>query len=173
MNIHPILVHFPIALLTVYTALEVLRFPVLKKQQWWFPIKTFLLLVGVVGGYFAILTGEMAEGAYSGTSTMQVVKLHSTFAEITIYLYAFLALCYLIEWGRRAHLESRLPTFLHSPWNVATRIEIVVAKAPVLILGSLIGFTLLSIVGALGGAIVYGPDIDPIVSLVYYFFFPK
>jgi hypothetical protein len=32
---------------------------------------------------------------------------------------------------------------------------------------------LVTIVGALGGALVYGPEVDPVVSVVYHLFFTK
>lgn len=61
MNIHPLFVHFPIALLTVYAVAELLRFKRLTSQVWWWNVKTLLLGVGLLGGFATLQTGEIAE----------------------------------------------------------------------------------------------------------------
>ena len=173
LNIHPIFVHFPIALLTVYALFEVCRLPVLTRQQWWFPVKGILLIIGVCGGAAALLTGKAAEGAYFGTSTMNLVRLHSAFAQASVWVYGLLTALYIIEWLRREKLLMFLPNGLQQLWNALCTIELTFFLAPILILGAIAGLSLITITGALGGAIVYGPDIDPIVSVIYHLFFAK
>lgn len=171
-NIHPIFVHFPIALLTLYAIFEIVRLPVLMRQQWWFPVKAAFLFMGFLGGLASFQTGEWAEGAYRETSTMNLVELHSTFAEVTLWVYGVLAAVYLIEWLHRGNVPSRLPDGLQKIWGVLRAIERALFQAPFLILGSVAGLVLITITGALGGAITYGPDIDPVVSIIYHVFFP-
>lgn len=45
MNIHPFLVHFPIALFCVYTILECVRFQVVIKQPYWFYLKAGIVIM--------------------------------------------------------------------------------------------------------------------------------
>ncbi len=152
LNIHPAFVHFPIAFLTLYTACEVCRISALTRQQWYTPVKAVLLFAGVItGALFTIPTGKLAEGAFEGTSTAQLVELHEQFAFSSIILYALLATLYI--------LQMRSPTFMAA------------YRTPVLVIGSILGFLFLTTTGALGGAIVYGPDIDPAVSFIYHLFF--
>ena len=60
-NIHPIFVHFPIALLFIYSIIKIIPF---KK---WFPKVTWdylgfiLLIIGVLGAFVASSTGEIAD----------------------------------------------------------------------------------------------------------------
>lgn len=61
MNIHPIIVHFPIAFLVIWSLCEI--FPV---SRWftnvnWKPVKNFLVVIGFFGGWVAQMTGEQAE----------------------------------------------------------------------------------------------------------------
>lgn len=171
LNIHPIFVHFPIALLTVYAAFEIIRFPFITRQQWYVPVKAILLFTGVLGGFAATETGEWAEEIFRGTPTMELVRLHSTFAGATMWVYGILAFIYLIEWMRRGNVTSRLPSGMQKIWSVLLRIETALFKTPILILGSLAGLVLITITGALGGAITYGPEVDPVVSFIYGLFF--
>lgn len=173
MNVHPIFVHFPIALLVVYTLLEIVRLPIITRQQWWFGAKAVLLITGVIGGFTAFQTGEIAADAYEKTSSMPLVELHGNFALATMIVYGLLALSYLIQSGTATDLKHRLSPALSKPWMVIETINQAIFKTPVLILGAIIGMILVTIVGALGGALVYGPDVDPVVSVIYHLFFVK
>lgn len=171
LNIHPLVVHFPIALLTVYTALEIFRLPVLTRQSWWHPTKTILLLIGTIGGLLALQTGDMAEDAYRGSPLRSLIELHSTFANASIIVYGILTASHVIAWVRMAGAEKAIPSYLQGIWSVLDGLEKVIFSTPVLMLGALAGLVLITITGALGGAIVYGPDVDPIVSYIYHLFF--
>ena len=163
MNLHPIFVHFPIALLTVYTLLEVFRLPIITRQSWWFYTKAVLLFIGTLGGVASGITGKIASQGFAGTSTMALVTLHSHYAEATVMVYGGIALLYAIEWMKID--GAKIPS---SPWAVILRIQSVLWRAPILVLASLIGLLLVTITGALGGALVYGPDIDPVVGFFYH-----
>lgn len=161
-NIHPIFVHFPIAFLCLYTFFEVVRLPILTRQSWWIPVKSVLLFAGMIGGFAALETGELAESGFEGTTTMTTIRLHETFANAAIYVYGILAILYVIEWLHQTDALKQLPLTLQKAWKFL--------EAPLLIVGSLAGFMLITITGALGGAIVYGPDVDPVVSFIYHLF---
>ena len=48
MNIHPLLVHFPIALLTIYSLLELVPFKQIYRQSYWFYTKAIILIIGSI-----------------------------------------------------------------------------------------------------------------------------
>lgn len=60
-NIHPLLVHFPIALLSSFFALEVLG--ILLKKPCWREAASYFLYLGAVGAIIAVIAGFQA--AYS------------------------------------------------------------------------------------------------------------
>jgi uncharacterized membrane protein len=134
MNIHPAFVHFPIALLVLYTILELLPLARLWPAVQWNPIRKFLLYVGTLAIVPTIVTGLMA-AQLAGES--EIVEMHerAAFAVLGIFIAATLA-------------------SLFYPRPYITK--------PLALLG-LIG---LFVVGSLGAAIVYGYDVDPIVSFI-------
>ena len=176
MNIHPLLVHFPIGFLVAYSVLEIGTYiwPMLRRQSWVFPVKAFLLIVGALAALAALVTGNIAKGAF-GTTDLQypVIRVHESFAIATTILYCILAAAYLVRifdkngWGDRMVGTS---SFLSGIWNFKKRFWNLVLDTwllPFLALFALIGMT---VTGALGAAVIYGPNIDPIVSSIYHLF---
>jgi uncharacterized membrane protein len=160
-NIHPLLVHFPIALLLVYSVIKIIP---LRK---WFPnvswkhIERALLVFGILGAGAALLTGETAE--YLTRPNHDLVETHSLFAATATWLYGIL-------------LAGELITFIN-PW-IATKL-----KSPALLktfsfLGELLrhpilsttlavlGLIMISLTGLLGGVMVYGTSADPVAPFV-------
>lgn len=175
MNIHPFFVHFPIALLAVYSLLEIggYLFPIIRRQSWLFSVKAFLLFTGVLTAFAALATGEIAEELIEGSARSYILEVHSPFAAATTLLYVILAAAYLVRifdttgWGSRIAGTNR---FMVWSWNFKKRFWGFIMNSwllPAIALLALVGMT---ITGALGAAIVYGPDIDPLVSFIYHLF---
>ncbi len=139
MNIHPAFVHFPIALLFLYTIIELVPLRNLMPSMQWEPIKRFLLYVGTIAAGFALVTGTMAEDAVGETSALEP---HETAAWILLSIFVLVSVL----------------TFY---WTSETPIRGWTMKAL-----ALAGLITLFIVGALGANIVYGSNVDPIVRLV-------
>lgn len=152
LNIHPLLVHFPIALLVVYSLLEWIPLKRLKSQSCWFYIKATFLFFGVLSTIPTGLAGKIIEGQFRDQSAL--VDLHSKFAVTSSAVYALLAGLYFLSWLKRSNNQIKffLPT-------------------AVIIALSILGFFLILITGALGGVIVYGPNLDPFTAFIYHLFF--
>ena len=163
MNIHPIVVHFPIAFLVVYALCELLRFKKITGQPYWFYVKAFLVIVGMAGAFVAYQAGEAIEHLFEAEYG-EVVRAHALFARISIMLFGILAVSYFIAW------LNRLKTINSSSWRMLTRIQTLVLETPVVIILAVLGLIAISITGALGAAIAHGPDMDPFVSFVYKIF---
>jgi uncharacterized membrane protein len=162
MNLHVIFVHFPVALLTVYGVLELAHFRRLRALPYWFYLKGAFLILGELGALAAFFTGDAAERALRGNSAIRpLIDTHSTFGALTAAFFGLLALLYLAAWFGRARRSDRLTgaveRFLASSWM------------PVF---GIIGLALITITGALGGAIAFGPDVDPLSKVIYGWFFP-
>jgi uncharacterized membrane protein len=159
MNIHPIVVHFPIALLTLYSIFEIARFPFLTKQPWYFFIKAVLVILGSLVSGAALLTGQLSEKFQEGNP---VLEYHEFFAYSTAAIFGLIALLYALTWyaDHRAQqgvsLQSRLVRFSQF-----------IVKGKLIILLVLLGLMCVTITGGLGGVMVFGPDADPFFKPIY------
>ena len=174
MMLHPIVVHFPIALLTLYSGLELLRWRRCAELPFWTPLKGFLVIVGSGSSFLALATGKLLEDQFRNDPILyRVVEAHSFWANITTWVYALLALAYLLV------LADRLGWIgvVEQSWSNAARLSSVLRRAAAWAdtltqslggaLVALVGLIALTITGALGGSLIYGPAVDPIVELVY------
>ena len=172
MNIHPIFVHFPIALLTVYALLECVWSAKLRASDSLFWSKFTLLTTGFLGACAALLTGDGAEHAV-GHSVL--VEMHSTFGAVTTWVFAVILAVYLVRLYQR-YPNTRLQTwimkhsFVMKIYTIKCTVAEFIFKTPLIYILALIGLICVTITGALGGAIVYGPDADPIVHFIYHLF---
>jgi len=178
MNIHPLVVHFPIALLAIYSLLEIVAYFSwkLRQQPWLGGVKLFLLLVGSLSAFAALVTGGMAEDfAREASRYAAVIEIHAPVAGVTTLLYLILAAAYTVRifdergWSARIVGQS---VFLRSilrfkQW--AAHLILDTWLLPVLVLVALAG---LMVTGALGTVIVYGPSADPFVSFIYHLLYP-
>lgn len=162
MNIHPILVHFPIALLTLYSFLELFRSKRLAENTSWFYIKFLLVTLGSISGILSLGTGDLAKGLLPGGEENPVVEAHEAIAGATILLFSGLAGCYVVAWLNR-FAEKFLPIigiFLERIWKIIVWVQKLFIDSWFTILLALLGLLLLTITGALGGYIVYGVNAD-------------
>ncbi|MHB8596326.1 MAG: DUF2231 domain-containing protein [Ktedonobacteraceae bacterium] len=158
-EIHPIIVHFPIALLIVAVFLDFLalflRRAHLVEAASWCPG------IGTVGLLAAELSGQLIEDHVNKAAAGGILEIHKTFALMTVITFVALFVLRLV-W-----LSPRIFTSLGSSWLVAARagkyvqttLPILSSNAPVLIalylLLSVGGIVLLAITGYLGGSLVY------------------
>ncbi len=134
-NIHPLLVHFPIALLTLAVLLDVVA-AFWRKMPWLRPTVGLLYVVGAVGALATYLSGRVAaDSVLPPPEATPVLTEHADLALYTVILFGILALV-------RVWALWRLPAF----------------RAPVdvpLILVGLIGLGLLVETADHGGELVY------------------
>ncbi len=158
LNIHPIFVHFPIALLMVYSVLEIIRFKWLQKfisPEAWFYVKATFVIIGAAMSYLTWLTGELAEDIVGHSS---LIETHSNFAIATILIFSILAVAYKVAWLRKMNFQV---------WSWVVRIQTFLIETPFIFLLILAGAACLLITGVLGGSIVYGQGMDPFSDFIY------
>jgi uncharacterized membrane protein len=172
MNIHPIFVHFPIAFLTIYAIMELLRFKVLVNNHSYNVFKKGLLLLGVAMSLPALSSGELAEGAF-GRGQHDLIEMHAGFAVSTVRVFGVILFAYIIEKINRDQRLTKIKNLLYgtkvvsSVWKFATKIANLILQPPVLVVLSFIGIILVTVTGALGGTIVYGPEVDFFTKFIY------
>lgn len=143
--IHPLFVHFPIALLLIGSLVLIVRrtnlFPAYKPQLHFASL--LLLTVGTLGAWAAVITGGMAYEVVGRTlCDPRVVHTHESYAEITAILFTVIT---AVEYAnssykngyflKKANLRKMLGVF-----------TMVLALAGVVTIGY---------VGHLGGKLVY------------------
>jgi len=144
MNIHPLIVHFPIALLTTYAVLELIRFRIVTSKPYWFYIKVTLLILGTLASYAAILAGLIAKSLISNPDILYVINRHEFFGITTSVIFTLISLIYIRAWIKQVPDPKKQTLFL-----------------------AILGLTSIFITGALGGSIVYGPTNDPVTNWIY------
>lgn len=160
-NIHPLFVHFPIALLFLYSVVKVLPMESLLPRVSWKHIERTLLFFGVLGAFAALSTGELAE--HLVRPDRDLVEAHSFFATTATALYSLL-LCGEIF----SLLETALVTKLTVPalYNALSFVRKVLTHPAFSRVLAILGLIALSATGLLGGAMVYGTSADPMTGIV-------
>jgi uncharacterized membrane protein len=148
-NFHLILVHFPIALLTVYGILEII--PLRRFREWMpaFYIKGSLAIIGTITAYAALGSGGLIEDQFR--SARNIVEAHSNMATLATGIFTLIAIVYLIAWLGR--VRNYFPQLANRAENLL--------RSPILPMAALLGLIAITLTGALGGAIAFGPSADP------------
>jgi uncharacterized membrane protein len=141
-DFHPILVHFPIALLTLYAVLECVRFKRAMEVMHAFHVKATLVIFGALGAAAAYATGPDVHGS-------PLVAVHERFATITLIIFSVIALSYLFELFK----SNKYSAFVH--------------RSYIIIPLAVLGLIAVTITGGLGGAIVYGTQFDPFMAPIF------
>ena len=179
MNIHPLFVHFPIALLVVYSVLELGSYfiSLLRRQKWIFSVKAFLLFTGVLTAFVALVTGGIAEDLVAGVNPRAfILEVHSPFAIATTVLYSILAATYIIRlfdqngWGN--YIAGLSNPFIRI-WSLKKYGAYLILDTWFLLLLVTLALIGMLVTGALGAALVYGPNADPFISFIYHLFWAQ
>ncbi|MBZ9630787.1 hypothetical protein LB465_08345 [Salegentibacter sp. LM13S] len=96
---HPLSVHFPIALLLVAFLFKLIALGSIKEV--WKQGGTVLLILGTIGIWIAIYTGDLADGIVSRTiCDPTALKDHENMAYITAWLFTFSLLLDLLKFSK-------------------------------------------------------------------------
>jgi len=156
----------------IYGLLELLRFKKLNNLPYWFYIKASMVILGAIFGIIAIFTGEMIEDMFESGPYGNVMRTHSFFANLSTWIFAIIALFYIILWIEKQKIFAKVPdNFFKKILDVLLGISHFVINTSFVFIIVLAGLIAITITGALGGAMVYGPDVDLAVSYIYHLFF--
>ncbi len=102
-HLHPMLVHFPIALITIGFFADVLSLFFTKKEPCLSKVGFYLMIVGTLGAVAAFLSGEYFTHEYSGVLG-EVKERHELFCKIAMYVMiaASLIRIYLV-WKKKTN----------------------------------------------------------------------
>jgi uncharacterized membrane protein len=160
-NIHPIIVHFPIALLFIYSIIKVLPLERWFSKVSWNYTRILFLVLGVLGAFVAGTTGEIAEELVR--PNQQLVEMHSLFAGIATWVYVALLVGEVIP---------LITPWLNSKfnWPVLTKFLFIIKKILsnnlISKLLAIVGLVAIIVTGLLGGVMVFGLTADPLAGIV-------
>jgi len=118
-NIHPLLVHFPIAILGIAIFFDFISFFLSREKKWWTEEATaFLYGVGAVAAIIVYYTGTLAaDSVMLPAEAQSVLTNHADWAWITIWFYGIYAVARIAAtwWSSEKHrLKFHVGFFLIS-----------------------------------------------------------
>jgi uncharacterized membrane protein len=153
-NIHPLFVHFPIALLLLYSVVKILPLKKWFPNTFWKNTEILLLVTGVIGAFVASSTGENAE---------RLVHPVKALASLSTWIYGALLAGELLDILNKTFIPklklSWLTKFSIGLANFLTNRFLSIVLA-------ILGLITISVTGLLGGVMVYGVSADPIAPNV-------
>lgn len=112
--LHPIVVHFPIALLLTAWLPMLIAIIHKKHRNTWLASTALLLIVGTIGAFAAVITGEAAEDVVATTSQTieNAIHDHEETAELARNLFIAATIIFLASWATCTRLkEKKKPIF--------------------------------------------------------------
>lgn len=161
-NIHPIFVHFPIALLFVYSFIKILPFRKWFPNVAWRDIERLLLIVGIGGAYLSLSTGEQAEEFTRPNRSL--VEAHAFFANFSTRMYLLILIGEVANYINTKNF-SFINKINYLP-KLITWIEKILTNKNLVIVLVVLGFITLFLTGVLGGVLVYGTTADPLAPFI-------
>lgn len=90
-NIHPLLVHFPIAFLSAFFALDLVG--ALAKKTQWRSVASWFLYLGTIAAIFTVIAGLMAAGSVAhGQNVHDIMERHEYFGLSVLSLAVLLSI---------------------------------------------------------------------------------
>ncbi len=167
LNVHPILVHFPIALFTVYAAIEVARIHPKFRTDFWYRTKALLAITGSLGADAAYLAGNAIKPQFQSALT----DVHQQWATGTLIIVALIAAIYILSLLYRSQITGRWEQSRYAAMQAANETAAfcdgLVRSGAFMGFLAVVGLTAVTVTGALGGALALGPDVDPFARFVF------
>ncbi|MDP2651194.1 MAG: hypothetical protein Q8O98_01235 [bacterium] len=149
-DFHPLIVHFPIALLTLYSLFEIVSIRKLQEKPYWFYVKAVFVIFGALGAIAMVITGQFATYFVRGEA---LAVMHQQFALASAILSTIIAIMYALAWFGDPRNLPMLGKFL---FNRGVMIPLAIA-----------GLIIIFITGGLHGAITFGTDFDPLMKPIF------
>lgn len=159
-DLHPIFVHFPIALLVLYSIIKIVPWLRWFPRIMWRDIERFLLVFGTLGAFISLFTGEIAEEMFQVNH--QLVEMHSTFAVLSVWLYGG-----LVVGEVASYVISKQFFVTHTSLiRFISFFKTILCDGFFARVIAFVALISIFITGLLGGVIVYGTTTDPLAGII-------
>lgn len=161
-NLHPIFVHFPIALFLLYSFLRFFPWPKkLPAVDWHLP-RVVILVAGLLGAWLSNATGEIA--SHIARPNRAILNLHEGFAAASVDVYVVLLIAELFVFFKPEWLENKYLRILKPLSPLFSFLKKAFSKSWTFLLLAIVGALLIAMTGLLGGVMVYGTTADPLAA---------
>jgi len=108
-GLHPIVVHFPLGILLIAWVPMVIGLILKKQRHTWMASAAMLLVLGTIGAFAAVLTGEAADGIVGETSVAvgDAIHEHEETAELARTLFVGVTVLFLAAWGVASKIKPK------------------------------------------------------------------
>ncbi len=168
-NFHILFVHFPIALLFVYSLLECLAAKRERERPHWFFIRASFVIVGMLSAHLAsALGGAIEENVIRLHPELRsLVEAHSGIATLVTLVYTVVGLSYLVAWWEKERPERFSRANAHGAMlRLAKRWATRVLSPRIVVSLAVLGAIGIIVVVSLGTSIAHGAGTDPITASV-------
>jgi len=134
-----------------------------------------LVIIGTALAYLTTFTGDMAAELVTEVrpDLGDLIGTHAVFAGITTAIFTVLTVAYAVRLTTMFAYDKK--PFFQKPeviklWKPLMKVADSIRRPLPSRILSLLGIVTITITGSLGAAIVYGPNIDPMVEFIYNLF---
>jgi len=178
-NFHVLVIHFPIVFAIMYGLIETISFFKKERSGFLHQAGGWTTLFGLASTLVAQQTGSMIRRAVQWSAQQkQLIRTHSNLSNLLVWIFCIALAGYLIDWTL-ANQDMLRRYFANKP-ALSKILEIkisLLAKVQPFLSSRALRFALgvsaviiVSIVGALGGAVAFGCKVDPLASYLCTFF---
>jgi uncharacterized membrane protein len=169
-NYHLLIVHFPIVFAIMYGLVEVVSFFRKNQSPFLHHVAGWITLFGTASILVAQQTGEMIE--HAGEWSVQqhkMIEVHSGLSNVLLTIFIIALAGYVIDFllTNKEKYFSRLP---EKVFPILIWLQKIVSSKTLRFFLGMGSVGVVSVLGALGGAVAFGCSVDPLASFLCTFF---
>lgn len=150
MDIHPLVIHYPIALLTLYSLFEIISIRKLQEKHYWFYVKAVFVILGTLSAIATSISGFFATHLVRG---LPLVEMYLWLSVTTSVIFLVISILYGLTWWGSERSAMWSAKALFDRWIMIP-----------LATGGLLAVVMM---GGFAGAMVYGTRFDPFMAPVF------
>ncbi len=169
-NYHLLIVHFPIVFAMMYGLVEVISFFKKEKSVFLHQVAGWITLFGTASILVAQQTGEIIEHAGEwSTQQRAMIEIHSGLSNVLLTIFIIALAGYVVDF-LVVNKEKYLPKLSEKLFQILLWKQKILSSQTLRFFLGVGSVLIVSILGALGGAIATGCTTDPFTTLVCTFF---